>query len=196
MKSVHNAVMGISGEDYQKYIDVDSWIDYIIIQEITKNIDGNFKTSCYLYKQSQDDRLYMTAIWDFDIAFGLTAFNNASAEHNDVEDCVGGKRAGRVHCDKQFRSVVQRIVSQLSGFSGAVQTALQRIPQHVDSRVFALINEQAAYLYNCTAETEENGKRTLITASIFSPIGLRDELNGWILNCLTDRAELPILIML
>ena len=91
MKSVHNAVMGISGEDYQKYIDVDSWIDYIIIQEITKNIDGNFKTSCYLYKQSQDDRLYMTAIWDFDIAFGLTAFNNASAEHNDVEDCVGGR---------------------------------------------------------------------------------------------------------
>lgn len=33
----------------------------------------------------------MTAIWDFDIAFGLTAFNNASAEHNDVEDCVGGR---------------------------------------------------------------------------------------------------------
>ena len=40
MKSVHNAVMGISGEDYQKYIDVDSWIDYIIIQEIRVRTTG------------------------------------------------------------------------------------------------------------------------------------------------------------
>ncbi len=89
MQQVHNSIMGTSGEPYTKYVDTASWIDFIIVQELAKNIDGNLKTSCYMYKQAQDDHLYMTAPWDFDLAYGNpeTTWNNADYQHNDYYDC-------------------------------------------------------------------------------------------------------------
>ena len=89
MQDLHNAVMGTSSEPYTKYVDTPSWTDFIIIQELAKNIDGNLKTSCYMVKQSNDDKLYMTAPWDFDLAYGnpATTWNNADHQHNDYYDC-------------------------------------------------------------------------------------------------------------
>lgn len=53
---------------FSKYIDVDSFVDYYIINELAKNIDGNFRLSTYFYKD-KGGKLKVT-IWDFDIAFG------------------------------------------------------------------------------------------------------------------------------
>ena len=49
MQKLHDAVMGISDEDYTKYVDIDSWIDFIIMQEIAKRkqqlrMDTNLET--------------------------------------------------------------------------------------------------------------------------------------------------------
>ena len=89
MQSVHQAVTDTASDAYTQYVDTASWIDFIIVQELAKNIDGNLKTSCYMYKQAQDDKLYMTAPWDFDLAYGNpeTTWNNASYQHNDYYDC-------------------------------------------------------------------------------------------------------------
>ncbi|MBR0157213.1 MAG: CotH kinase family protein [Clostridia bacterium] len=89
MQDLHDSIMGTSGEPYTKYVDTASWIDFMIVQEIAKNIDGNLKTSCYMYKQAQDDHLYLTAPWDFDLAYGNpeTTWNNADYQHNDYYDC-------------------------------------------------------------------------------------------------------------
>ncbi len=92
MQKLHDAVMGTSGEDYTKYIDVDSWIDFAIMQEIAKNVDGNFKTSCFLVKPENSEILEMTALWDFDYAFGNLNSNNAG-EHNDRVDCPNADTA-------------------------------------------------------------------------------------------------------
>ena len=93
MQSVHNAITGSGSEPYTKYVDVDSWADFMIIQEIAKNIDGNLKTSCYLEKRAQDDKLYLTAPWDFDLAYGSPdcTWNNADWTHNDYYDCPGAQ---------------------------------------------------------------------------------------------------------
>ena len=89
MQNVHNSIMGTGQDDYTRYVDVDSWIDFIIVQELAKNIDGNLKTSCYMFKQSGDDKLYLTAPWDFDLAYGNpeTTWTNADPQHNDYYDC-------------------------------------------------------------------------------------------------------------
>ena len=89
MQALHNAVMDTSSDAYTQYVDVSSWIDFIIVQELAKNIDGNLKTSCYMIKQANDDKLYMTAPWDFDLAYGnpATTWNNADYQHNDYYDC-------------------------------------------------------------------------------------------------------------
>ena len=61
-------------EGYTKYIDVDSFIDWYLINEISRNNDSNFYTSCYMHHKP-GDKLYMGPLWDFDIAFGNENYN-------------------------------------------------------------------------------------------------------------------------
>lgn len=53
---------------YSKYIDVDSFIDFLILNEITKNVDG-YRISTYLNKD-KNNKLKMGPIWDFNLGFG------------------------------------------------------------------------------------------------------------------------------
>lgn len=56
---------------YAKYINVDSFIDYLIMQELTRNVDG-YRLSTFMYKQRDSDggKLHMGPIWDFNLGFG------------------------------------------------------------------------------------------------------------------------------
>ena len=56
-------------EGYRKYIDVSSFIDWYLVNEITKNADSNFWTSCYM-NFSRGGKLNMGPLWDFDLAAG------------------------------------------------------------------------------------------------------------------------------
>lgn len=56
---------------YQKYLDVSSAINFILVNEIGKNIDG-YIFSTYLYKEKDSDggKLHLGPLWDFNLAFG------------------------------------------------------------------------------------------------------------------------------
>lgn len=54
---------------YPAYIDVDSFVDYYIVQELTKNIDGNLRKSSFITKE-RGKKLEMYHLWDFDITLG------------------------------------------------------------------------------------------------------------------------------
>lgn len=56
---------------YAKYIDVNSFIDFMIMQEITRNVDG-YRISTFFHKQKDSDggKLVMGPIWDFNLGFG------------------------------------------------------------------------------------------------------------------------------
>ena len=54
---------------YKDYIDEKSFIDNYIIQELTKNIDGNLRKSTFLTKQ-KGGKLEMYHVWDFDLTLG------------------------------------------------------------------------------------------------------------------------------
>ena len=62
-------VQGSDNRDYRTYIDIPSFINYYIIQEITKNPDGNVRKSTYLTKE-KGKPLEMYHVWDFDITLG------------------------------------------------------------------------------------------------------------------------------
>ncbi|OGO93147.1 MAG: hypothetical protein A2Y17_05275 [Clostridiales bacterium GWF2_38_85] len=66
-KKADTAVRNLT--NYEDYIDIDSVIDWFIMYEISYNIDGCFRRSCYLTKE-KDGKLMMGPIWDFDPAFG------------------------------------------------------------------------------------------------------------------------------
>jgi CotH kinase protein len=60
---------------YRHYIDVPSFVDWYLINEITKNNDAAFYASCYM-NMAPGAKLSMGPIWDFDIALGNVGYNN------------------------------------------------------------------------------------------------------------------------
>ena len=68
-------VQGQHDYAYRSYIDVPSFINYYIIQEITKNPDGNVRKSTYLTKE-KGKKLEMYHVWDFDITLGNCDYTN------------------------------------------------------------------------------------------------------------------------
>lgn len=60
---------------YAKYIDVDSFIDYFLLTELTYNIDA-FRLSIFFYKDrdSRNPKIKMGAPWDYDHAYGNANF--------------------------------------------------------------------------------------------------------------------------
>ena len=58
------------GETYQDYIDVTSFIDYFLVSEVSRNVDG-YKKSRYFHKNRDDidDLIYAGPVWDFDWAW-------------------------------------------------------------------------------------------------------------------------------
>lgn len=56
---------------YRKYIHVQSFVNYMIFQELARNIDGyRLSTPMYKYRDSKDGGLFRLALWDFNISLG------------------------------------------------------------------------------------------------------------------------------
>ena len=62
------AIMSRGIEDYSRFIDVDSFVDWYIVNELVKNYDSGFTTSCYMY--AKDGKLHMGPCWDYDTCMG------------------------------------------------------------------------------------------------------------------------------
>ena len=74
-----SALLRIPGEHdyttYRSYIEIPSFINYYIIQEIAKNPDGNVRKSTYITKE-KGKGLEMYHVWDFDITLGNCDYTN------------------------------------------------------------------------------------------------------------------------
>ena len=80
---------------YKPYIDVGSFIDFFLINELSKNVDG-YRISTYLHKQrfSEGGKLVAGPLWDFNIAWGNSNYceggNTTGWEINFNSVCGGG----------------------------------------------------------------------------------------------------------
>lgn len=75
-----DSIINKSWDDVKELIDVDSFVDNYIIQELFANPDCNF-SSFYLYKD-RGGKLFCGPLWDFDIAGGN---NNEAMENIEKE---------------------------------------------------------------------------------------------------------------
>ncbi|MFY8214508.1 MAG: CotH kinase family protein [Flavobacterium sp.] len=81
---------------YQKYIDLDSFIDYFIVNELARNNDG-FKKSSYFHKTKDNltstGKLFAGPVWDFDWAWkninecSIFAATDGSGWAHKINDC-------------------------------------------------------------------------------------------------------------
>lgn len=72
---------------YKKYIDVDNFVDYSLINELTFNVDAQ-RLSTYFYKDkdSKDGRLKAGPLWDYNLAFGNANYCNYDDYRGWVKD--------------------------------------------------------------------------------------------------------------
>lgn len=73
---------GDPDKGYEKYMDVQSFVDFIIINEMSKNIDG-YRLSSYMYKDkdSKGGKLFMGPVWDFNLAWGNANYCSGSTTY-------------------------------------------------------------------------------------------------------------------
>lgn len=174
MQDVHASIMGESDRPYTDYVDTSSWVDFIIVQEIAKNIDGPMKTSCWLYKDRDDDHIYMTAPWDFDFAYGLVSWNNQSEEHNDVYDCPPANTPEDFMIVNSSNPWMDTLYDTVPDFQYAVKLRYTLYRHTLIDGMFDMIDEQAAYLNAAAPANQALWGRNFST-------GVRN-LKSWLTN--------------
>lgn len=78
---------------YQAYADLQSFVDFFIVNEISKNIDA-YRLSTFMHKDkdSKGGKLTMGPVWDFNLGFGNANYYNGFETHGwvihevDMED--------------------------------------------------------------------------------------------------------------
>lgn len=73
---LHSAGFADPVNGYSKYIDVDSFVRWYLVNELFRNVDANMWSSCWMYKP-RGEKLFMGPLWDFDLAAGNVDYNNA-----------------------------------------------------------------------------------------------------------------------
>jgi hypothetical protein len=65
---------------FRKFADINSFIDYSIINELSRNVDG-YRLSSYFYKdkKSKGGKIIAGPVWDYDIAFRNANYCNGSS---------------------------------------------------------------------------------------------------------------------
>lgn len=127
---------------YAQAIDVDSFVDFFIINEISRNVDG-YRLSSYMHKDrdSKGGMLKMGPVWDFDLAFGNADYYNGSS-------LVGWQVDFRVGSDGfQIPFWWQKLVKDTS-FAASIYPRWQALRQTTlaTPRIQALIDSMAQEL--------------------------------------------------
>lgn len=68
---------------YRKFIDLESFVDYFIMNEISKNVDG-YRISSYFHKDKEDrsNKIVAGPLWDYNLGFGNADYYNGYT-HSD-----------------------------------------------------------------------------------------------------------------
>jgi hypothetical protein len=64
---------------YRKYADLNSFVDYFIVNEVSRNVDG-YRLSSFFYKdkKSKGGKIIAGPVWDYDLAFRNANYCNGS----------------------------------------------------------------------------------------------------------------------
>lgn len=131
MCKADNAITTLT--DYDKYINVDSFIDWFLLHELTYNLDSCFNRSCYITKQTLG-RLEMGPVWDFDLAFGNMYMDNpeyndwATVGSTDRSSYIGLTWFNYLLTDEAFRSKARARWDEIK--DTMVQTAMDTIDKY------------------------------------------------------------------
>lgn len=126
---------------YHEYLNDTTFVDFLIMNELSKNIDG-YRLSSYLYKE-KNEKLNCGPVWDFNFAYGNCYYYDGGSPEGFVyqTDCSGDKWQVPFWWKKlmQDRVFVQKVKKRWSEFR-MHELSNQRI-NHVTDSLVSLLSE-------------------------------------------------------
>lgn len=120
---------------YAAYIDVDSFIDYFIVQELAKNTDGNLRKSSFITKK-KGGKLEMYHLWDFDLTFGNNGWYLHDPEGFYIKDYAPSCNPGDNWFNRMFTDPV--FVERVQSRWNELLPQMQEIPAFIDEQALIL----------------------------------------------------------
>ena len=119
--------------DYEKYIDVDSWLYFYLINECFGNIDLG---SQFFYIDKDSDKVYAGPIWDFDMSMGNESndYHNTSKSFFTCKDNNAGK------------SFFKKLYNNEDFYKQIVKTYSARIRPYLTTTVKAEMNHYVSMI--------------------------------------------------
>ncbi len=100
--------------NYKDLLDIESFVDYILLYDLTLNMEINHPKSTYLYKD-KNEKFHMGPIWDFDWGFGYEGAGKHFSRYNTPlllnQNVLNGKGTTffkRFFDDPEFRSLYKQ----------------------------------------------------------------------------------------
>ena len=118
-------------------IDLYSFADWWIVEELAKNTDSQFYSSCYMYFDPVDKKFHMGPVWDFDLGFGNNMFDVTSKDFQADAAKAGANWILELRKSEEFMKIVKERWSECkplieSYFSGEYEENLSNIKKDVD----------------------------------------------------------------
>ena len=173
---------------YSRVLDVDSFVDYFLLQEIARNVDG-YRLSAFMHKDrdSKNPKLKMGPLWDFDLAFG-------NADYYDGAKIAGWQVEFQVRSDAFQLPFWWPKLMQDSSFVYLLKPRWQQLRNDVlaVARVHAVIDSLANHIDEAQAR---NFQRWPILGTYVWPNAYIGQTYADELNYLKHWLELRILWM-
>lgn len=176
---------------YWSKMEVSTFINQYIVQELTMNVDGNMRLSTYFAKDS-DTKLFMPMVWDFDLALGNCTYlgKDFNLPYYDgsrdgpkgwfikIRGGYPGENYGQKDTYYQYLFKDPQFVTELKARWNAVKSRLDMIPDFIDkmSEYNAL-----AYDHNRSGGKNPRASRSYTSApdAFTSWTAARDWLKNW-----------------
>lgn len=146
--SFENTLAGSNFQDpvngVRRYADINSFIDYFIVNEISRNVDG-YRLSTYMYKDraSKGGKIVAGPVWDYDLAF------------RNADYCSGSNTSGWAYefnlvCPADGAGLIpfwwNRFLQNDTAFQAALRCRWKQVRQTTlsDSRINTLIDSVVA----------------------------------------------------
>lgn len=118
-------------------IDLYSFADWWIVEELAKNTDSQFYSSCYMYFDPSDKKIHMGPVWDFDLGFGNNGVDVKTEGFQADEAQNGANWILELKESEEFKNIVKERWNECkplieSYFSGEYEENLSNIKKDVD----------------------------------------------------------------
>ncbi len=124
---------------YAEYIDVESFINYYILQELTKNVDGNLRKSSFITKE-RGKKMEMYHVWDFDLTLGNCGYFDWRVGNGPEGFWIKDFRSDSTLGDNWFNLMMKD-----PAFVGKLQTRWNKLRPELE-KIAEFIDDQAVVL--------------------------------------------------